>query len=206
MWAATITLLLALWAGPAAGADRIVLDGVTFAAEHGGLRLVDGWGRGSREDPFVLVEEITGHGAAVLTVRDPTTRFGRPATGQVGIGFVLKKIVTNRTARPWTIFAMELRQELVVPSDYFDGLSFHQSGERGAYVFSDRFSAVDLTDEPADRLAFSRAVIEPGETVTVQVAVTDHSPVSPFFLIQRRDAPLAGVAPTVVEEDPTCAC
>jgi hypothetical protein len=206
MWRATIALLAALASGPAAAADRIVLDGVVFAAEHGGLRLVDGWGRGSRDEPFVLVEEITADGAAVLTVREAATRFGRPVAGGIGVGFVLKKIVTNRTAQPWTIFEMELRQDLVAPSDYWDGLSFHQAGDRTPYVTSDRFGVVDLADEPADRLAFSAATVAPGETVVVQVAVTDHSPVSPFFLIQRRDAPLAGLAPGYPEGDPTCAC
>jgi hypothetical protein len=206
MWRAIFALLAALAATPAAGADRIVLDGVVFAAEHGGLRLLDGWGRGSRDDPFVLVEEITADGAAVLTIRHPATRFGRPVPGGVGVGFVLKKIVTNRTDRPWTIFEMELRQRLVEPSDYWDGLSFHQAGDRTPYVTSDRFGAVDLADEPADRLAFSAATIAPGETVTVQVAVTDHSPVSPFFLIQRRDAPLAGLAPATSKGDRPCAC
>jgi len=206
MWRATFALLVALAAAPAAGADRIVLDGVVFAAEHGGLRLVDGWGRGSRDDPFVLIEEITTDGAAILTVRHPATRFGRSVAGGIGIGFVLKKIVTNRTERPWTLFEMELRQRLVEPSDYWDGLSFHQAGNRAAYVSSDRFGIVDLADEPADRLAFSAATIAPGETVTVQIAITDHSPVSPFFLIQRRDAPLAGRAPRHPKGDRPCAC
>ncbi len=206
MWRATFVLLAALWAAPAAGADRVVLDGAVFTAEHGGLRLRDGWGRGSRDDPFVLVEEITTNGAAVLTVRRTATRFGRPVAGGIGVGFVLKKIVTNRTERPWTIFEMELRQDLVAPSDYWDGLSFHQSGDRTPYVVSDRFATVDLADEPADRLAFSAATIAPGETVTVQVAVTDHSPVSPFFLIQRRDAPLARLAPASSKGDRPCAC
>ena len=206
MWRALIALLAALAAAPAAAADRIVLDGVVFTAEHGGLRLLDGWGRGARADPFVLVEEITTDGAAILTVRRPATRFGRPVAGGIGVGFVLEKIVTNRTGRPWTLFEMELREALGAPSDYWDGLSFHQSGDRTPYVTSDRFARVDLADEPADRLAFSGATIAPGETVRVRVAITDHSPVSPFFLIQRRDAPLAGRAPATHQGDPSCAC
>jgi hypothetical protein len=206
MWRATIALAAALSTAPAVGADRVVLDGVVFGAEHGGLRLLDGWGRGSRDEPFVLIEEITTGGAAVLTVRQATTQFGRRVAGGVGVGFVLKKIVTNRTERPWTLFEMELRQDLVEPSDYWDGLSFHQAGDRAPYVTSDRFAAVDLADEPADRLAFSEATIAPGETVVVQIAITDHSPVSPFFLIQRRDAPLAERAPRHLEGAPPCAC
>ncbi len=193
-------------AEPAATGGTITLDGIAFSAEHGGLRLLDGWGSGSRADPYVLIEEITADGAAVLTVREAATRFGRRAVDGGGVGFVLRKVVTNRTARPWTIFEMELRQELVEPSDYWDGLSFHQAGDRGAYVTSDRFASVDLADEPADRLAFSAATIAPGETVVVQIAVTDHSPVSPFFLIQRRRVPLARLAPPAATEDPPCAC
>ena len=190
---ASLALLLVVAITSASRADTIVLDGVAFSAEHDGLRLVDGWGRGSRGDPFVLVEEITGDGAAILTVRDLATRFGQRAFIGTGMGFVLEKVVTNRTRRPWRIFEMELREALDQPSDYFDGLSFAQAGNRELDVASDRFARVDLHDEPADRLAFSGTTIAPGETVTVRVSVTDHSPIAAFYLIQRRDAPLAAI-------------
>jgi len=184
----------AVAAEPAPTAE-IVLDGVAFSAEHGGLRLIDGWGRGSRSEPFVLVEEITDDGPAVLTVRNTATLFGRGVAGLGGVGFVLRKIVTNRTERTWTVFEMELRQRLVQPSDYWDGLSFAQADDRSAYVTSDRFATAELADEPVDRLAFSEASVAPGETVVLQLAITDHSPISPFFLIQRRVVPLAGTPP-----------
>jgi hypothetical protein len=188
---AVLAVVGALAAHPATAADVVELDGVTFSAEHGGLRLLDGWGRGSRGDPFVLVEEITGQGAAVVTVRNLATRFGRTAYLGTGGGFVLRKIVTNRTAYAWTVFEMELREYMELPSGYFDGLSFSQASQRSPNFSSDRFTDIEVRDEPTDRLAFSGTVVAPGETVTVQVAITDHSPTSVFYLIQRRDAPLA---------------
>lgn len=193
---ALAVLLLATLPSFAAANDArgpIVLDGVAFEAAHGGLRLLDGWGRGSRSEPFVLVEEITGDGPAILTVRNLATRFGETTFLGNGMGFVLQKIVTNRTQRQWLVFEMELREYLELPSGYYDGLSFGQANDRRAFVGSDRFPDVDLHDEPADRLAFSGTVVEPGETVMVQVTVTDHSPLSTFYIIQRRSAPLAAL-------------
>ncbi len=189
VFAASVALLPA--SALAAGKGPILLDGVAFEAEHGVVRLVDGWGSGSRSDPFVLVEEIVGEGPAILTVRNLATRFGDQVFLGSGAGFVLKKVVTNGTRRPWFVFEMELREYLELPSGYFDGLSFGQANDRRYYVGSNRYGQVDLHDEPADRVAFSGTIVEPGQTVTVQVTITDHSPQSTFYLIQRRDAPLA---------------
>ena len=55
-------------------ADHV--DGLTFSDELGGVRLQRGWGSGSLDDLFVLVEEITGDGPAILIVRGMTHRFG----------------------------------------------------------------------------------------------------------------------------------
>jgi len=70
-------------------------------------------------------------------------------------------------------------------------LSFAQATARSPAFTSDRFPGIELRDEPSDRLAFFGASVAPGETVTVEVAITDHSPTSTFYLIQRRDTPLA---------------
>lgn len=190
---ASIAFLLALAASFAARAenDTITLDGITFSAEHGGLRLIDGWGRGTPDEPFVLVEEITDDGSAILTIRNLRNWAGGTKLIGTGAGFILRKLVTNRTLRPWTSFEMELREYVELPSAYYDGLSFGQAKDRDRYVVSDRFSEVELHDEPTDHLVFFGSTIAPGETVGVQIAVTDHSPTSTFYLIQRRDAPLA---------------
>ncbi|MEO1093174.1 MAG: hypothetical protein AAFX81_21355, partial [Pseudomonadota bacterium] len=163
-------------------------------AEHGNLRLVEGWGSGTRGDPYVVVEEIYGDGPAILTIRDPASRQGQAGRlGSAGLGFVLRKIVTNRTNRAWNVFEMELREWLELHSGYFDGLSFGQAKQRSDATGSDRYTDVEVFDEPTDRIAFVGATVAPGETVTLQITVTDHSPKSEFYLLQRRDAPMAAL-------------
>lgn len=196
-----LALLPVGWAGPcrsAVGAP-LLAAGLEFSDEEGGVVLHDAFGSGSPEDPITLVEDITEDGPAVVTVRGMRTAFGNRATGSLGVGsghgvgFVLVKIVRNRTDRPWHSFEMELRELKGRPSTFEDGLSFGQAmgGER---VFgSDRFDAMRQTDEPLDSVVFSGATIQPGESVTVRVVVTDFSPNWQFYILQRRDAPLAGL-------------
>jgi hypothetical protein len=181
------------WAGTARSAASAPLQaaGLEFSDEEGGVVLRDAFGSGTPEDPITLVEDITEDGPAVVTVRGMRTAFGNRATPGHGVGFVLVKIVRNLTRRPWHSFEMELREIKTRTSTFEDGLSFGQAmgGER---VFgSDRFDAMRQTDEPLDSVVFSGAIIQPGESVTVRVVVTDFSPNWQFYLLQRRDAPIA---------------
>ncbi len=197
MWQAWV--LAGLWLvhpspGRAEADERLQLDGIAFAAEHGNVRLIDGWGRGTDDDPYVVVEEIHGDGASILTIRNVERRFGEPARFGSGIGFVLQKIVTNRTGRTWHNFEMELREYIELPSGYFDGLSFGQGKQNREDSFvSDRFDTIEIIDEPTDRLIYEDGDVGPGETVTMQLVVTDYSPQSTFFLFQRSEAPLAAL-------------
>lgn len=203
---ALLALLPVGWAGPSRSAVSapLLVAGLEFSDEEGGLVLHEAWGTGTPEDPITLVEDITDDGPALLTVRGLGTAFGNRATGSLGVGsgrgvgFVLVKIVRNLTARPWHSFEMELREIKSRPSTFEDGLSFGQAmgGER---VFgSDRFDAMRQTDEPLDSVVFSGATILPGESVTVRVVISDFSPNWQFYILQRRDAPLAHLpdAPT----------
>lgn len=175
-------------------AAPITLGGITFSDELGGVELTDGWGSGTVADPFVLVETITDDGPAVLVVRglgSPPTSGLRQAPRQVG--FALRKIVTNSTARDWHAFELELREQLVQTSSYEDGLSFGQAALAQRSFASDRFARVSLTDEPLDAVVFSEGLIRPGETVTVEIMITDYTPGAAFYLLQRRDGPIAAL-------------
>jgi hypothetical protein len=172
-----------------AHAAPITLAGITFSDELGGVVLHDGTGSGTSLDPFVLVEEINDDGPAVLVVRGLRGRLG-DASRQ--LGFVLTKIVTNRTSRAWHSFELELRERLEQASTYEDGLSFGQATLRQRPFTADRYRTVDMTDEPLDLVVFADGLVAPGETVTVTVAVTDYTPGDRFFLLQRREAPVAG--------------
>lgn len=196
---APTTLLVTLAAvgsaatGGSAASAPVETAGLTFSDEDGGVVLHEAFGSGTPDDPITLVEDITEDGPAVVTVRGMRTSFGNRAAPGHGVGFVLVKIVRNLTSRPWHSFEMEVRERRGQPSTFEDGISFGQAmgGER---VFgSDRFTELRQTDEPLDAVVFSGATILPGETVTVRVVVTDFSPNWQFYILQRRDAPLAGL-------------
>jgi hypothetical protein len=177
----------------AAQAAPLTLAGITFSDELGGVELRGGWGTGTAADPFVLVEEITDDGPAVLIVRGLQAQLGDPLRGTGQIGFALTKIVTNRTARTWASFELELREQLDRPSTYEDGLSFGQAAWSKRSFTADRFANVSMTDEPLDAVVFSDGMVLPGETVTVTALITDYTPRPEFFLLQRRETPMAGL-------------
>jgi hypothetical protein len=175
-----------------AGAEPITLAGLTFSDELGGVRLVEGWGTGALDDPIVLVEEITGDGPAILVVRGMSYRFGNRIGSHHEIGFALTKLVRNGTGELWSLFNLELREFLDRASPFGDGLSFGQASEAGRPFASDRFAESIETREPFDGVQFVDGLVEPGQTVAMSVVVTDTTPRFEFYLLQKRDSPLAG--------------
>ena len=186
-------LLALLWSSDGRAAP-VTLAGLTFSDELGGVVLHDGWGSGTSTDPFVLVEEITGDGPAVLIIRGMRARLSDAPTAVFQLGFVLRKIVTNSTSRDWHAFELELREHLDHPSSYGDGLSFAQATHQNRPFVSDRFGSVSMTDEPLDSVVFADGLVRPGQQVTVTAAITDYTPKDEIFLLQRRESPIAGLA------------
>lgn len=177
---------------------ELVLGGLTFSDELGGVELLDGWGRGTLEDPFVLVEQITGTGPATLIIRGMTWRFGNRIRSHHEVGFALTKIVHNATELPWPLFNLELREFQDQHSPFGDGLSFGQATQAGRPFESDRFAEVRDVEEPYDGLSFYEGMVQPGERVAFRFVVTDTTPKYEFFLLQRRDSPLAGLEATII--------
>jgi hypothetical protein len=189
--------LLVLLAPLPAVAAPITLAGLTFSDELGGVVLHDGWGSGSAADPFVLVEEIRDDGPAVLIVRGMRARLSDAPSAPFQMGFVLRKIVTNATQRGWHSFELELRERLERTSSYEDGLSFGQATQATRPFTADRYGSVRMTDEPLDAVAFSEGLVEPGERVTVTASITDYTPQDEFYLLQRRESPIALMKPAL---------
>ena len=187
-----IAIALLLLATPAS-ARPITLAGLTFSDELGGVVLHDGWGSGTAANPFVLVEEIRDDGPAVLVVRGMRARIGDVPDARFQQGIVLRKIVTNATTRAWHAFELELRETLERTSTYEDGLSFGQATRQQRPFTADRYGHVLMTDEPLDTVVFSDGLVEPGEQVTVTAAITDYTPQDEFFLLQRRESPIAAL-------------
>jgi hypothetical protein len=192
-WACALAAGLGLAA--AAGADPVVLEGLTFSDELGGMKIVEARGRGSLEDPFVLVEELTEEGPAILVVRGMTHRFGNRIRSHHEIGFALVKVVRNRTDQPWSLFNIELREVLEQASPFGDGLSFGQATDAGRPFSSDRFAENLETREPFDGVQFFDGLVPPDATVTVSVVVTDTTPRWQFFILQSQDSPIAAAPP-----------
>jgi hypothetical protein len=192
-WLGTLVVGLKLVAAGGADAEPITLHGLTFSDELGGVRLERGWGSGTLDDPFVLVEEIISEGPAILIVRGMTHRFGNRIRSHHEVGFALTKLVRNGTAEAWSLFNLELRELFDDPSPFGDGLSFAQASDAGRPFGSDRFTDHLETHEPFDGVQFFGGLVEPGETVTLSVVVTDTTPRWEFYLVQKRDSPIAGL-------------
>lgn len=182
-----------LVSGPIALAEPITLNGITFSDEAGGFVLIDGWGSGTRGDPFVIVERIFGDEPAVLVVRDLTAAFGNPVGTQHIAGFAMTKVVINGTERTWRSYELELQERLGQDSTYGDGLSFGQHARARRSFSSDLYRDMTAIDEPLDGVTFSQGAVRPGEQVVFSFFVTDNTPKSVFYLVQRREAPVATI-------------
>ena len=194
-WAGALALTVGMGCGLPAVAEPVSLQGLTFSDELGGLTIVEGSGRGSLDDPFVLVEDITADGPAILVIRGMTHRFGNRIHSHHEVGFALTKVVRNRTEQPWSVFNLELREFLDYASPFGDGLSFGQASDAGRPFRSDRFADTLETREPFDGVQFSDGLVPPGDTVAVSVVITDTTPRWEVFLLQTQDSPIAGRSP-----------
>ena len=182
---------LALGAAASAAAESITLEGITFSDDLGGIVLVGGRGRGTLEDPFVVVEIITDDGPGVLTIRGLDSGFGNRIASHHLAGFALTKIVCNGTGRDWLSFDLELRERLADHSPYEDGLSFGQGTLAGRPFLSDTFRYADEISEPFDKVSFSGGRVPPGGTAAFTVVITDSTPRPVFYLLQKREKPVA---------------
>src|ERR1044071_6488653 len=101
-------------------AAELRAGGYSFSDELGGFRLLSATGRGTEDDPVILVEELYAVAPATIVIRNHDLVSGRPLQAQL----VLIKRVHNRSNRVWAGFEMELQELLGQPSVYSDGLSF----------------------------------------------------------------------------------
>ncbi len=175
----------------AAQARPITVEGITFSDELGGFTIIGAWGTGTKADPFVVVEEITGPTAAILVIRGMTPEFGNRAGTLHPNGFILRKIVTNRTRFIWNIVDFELQQVIGLSSDTLDGLSFGQGAEANRPFKSNKFQSTSEVKEPLDFVTFHNGALRPGETATFDIVITDTTPVELFYLVQRPNRPMS---------------
>jgi hypothetical protein len=169
--------------------------GLTFSDELGGFNLVSVSGSGTLDDPFVVVEEVTGDRAIALTIRNFGRDFGNRIGSQHVSAFAMKKIVINKSDRAWRNYQMELREVTTRHSPYSDGLSFGQNSFIGTSYTRSSFADLQRFDEPEDTLGFSGSTVAPGETAEFSFIISDMSPVSVFYLMQLPLQPLSRATP-----------
>jgi hypothetical protein len=162
-------------------AAEFAAGGYVFSDELGGFRLLSASGRGTPDDPIVLVEEIDEVAPVTLVIRRlDLPGSPRPQPAQ----FTLVKAVANRSERIWAGFEVALQEILKRPSTYADGLSFNQFGVQGPDVASDSFADNNRIFEPDDRIRFERGHVDPGTTARFKITITDPTPVRQFYLVQ----------------------
>jgi len=168
----------------AAIAAQTTLEGVTFKETSANVRLIEVTGSGRIDDPFVLVEEVTGDGDVIVEVDVRAIEFGSRVSTFHRVGFAITKIVRNFTDLTWHFFNIELEQLLGSGSDYYDGLSFGQEAKVNRPFVSDRFREVEDLIEPRDVLRFHHGMVAPGEQVSFRFSITHTGPTPRFYLVQ----------------------
>ena len=142
-------------------------------------------GRGTRTDPIVLLEEITGAGPRVLMIEN--LRNGgeliSPAHGFLSLSVVV--VVTNRGPWRWSGFDLELRTTRDDPSIYSDGLSFDQPQTFHRLARADRFEQTVHEDEPFDRIRFDGGSVDPAYELRLDFDIIDANGRPVFYLVQR---------------------
>jgi len=181
--------------GGAVAAAPMELPGITFVEASDNVRLVEVSGGGTLDDPFVMIEEITGEGDAVVEIDVHSVLFGSKVATFHRVGFALTKVVINRTGSAWQFFNIELEPRLGSGSDYFDGLSFGQEAKVNRPFTSDLFRDVEDIIEPRDILRFRDGLVAPGERVSFRFSITHTGPTPRFFLVQHVRQPVSRLGP-----------
>ena len=193
VWFLLIGLWLPFGSVPALVAEPLEAGGLIFSDELGGFRLISASGSGSASDPIVLVEEITGMGPAVLTIRRSGAVDAQPPSRGVLLRSLIK-VVVNRSAWRWSGFDLELRNAKGEASVYSDGLSFDQIRIVTEPLYSDLFARAHSEDEPFDRLRFDEGRVKPDQEVRLAFNLTDINTRPIFYLAQQPIVLLADAA------------
>ena len=155
----------------------------TFSDEMGGFTIRAIGGTGTQKDPIVLTEEFHSATPVVLVIRTEQTSLRNPAD-DIGILFFLRVEAINGSGHPWVEFAFELQEQLNVPSDYGDGLSFYQPGDKKGAIEAQGYAAFSDDFEPYDRMIFREGKVDPGANASFGFPVADFTPKRTFYLVQ----------------------
>lgn len=192
---AAIVAIAALGIGATASAAPVTLNGITFSEATGAFTITGGSGSGSALDPFVINETVTGLDVT-MSIEGLTSALSE--VGAFTSGFFITKVVTNNTTADWSFYDNELQEILGTPSPDGDGLSFAQGDNSVRPYTSDVYASVFEESVVRDQVSFFDGLVTIGETVTMNFAITDNTPVDQFFLRQRPNFVDPGIPPVPV--------
>ncbi|MGI9373780.1 MAG: hypothetical protein ACR2OJ_14920 [Hyphomicrobiales bacterium] len=175
--------------GQSLHAGEIIAGEFSFSDELGGFRILSVSGNGTPDNPFVVVQELSGIRPSILTIKrlnvpeEPINKSGwRIPSG--GTQVALRTVTKNKTRKVWVGFDIELQEILHSPSTHSDGLSFDQLGKDERDIRADRFDLVDRQFEPYDRIQFFEGRVNPDMTASFSMRITDVTPRDVFYLVQ----------------------
>ena len=188
--------LLAMLTAVHARAGEWRAGGYVFSDELGGFEIRSVSGKGSVDDPVVIVQHFGNIEPSILAIRRETAPSGTILPGHSGaMQLALVSIVINGSGRTWAGFDLELQEQFGKPSVYLDGLSFDQMKLFGGRTFqSDRFELFTDLKEPYDRIRFEKGFVNHGDKVEFSYFVTDVTPTRTFFILQEPKV-LSAMAP-----------
>lgn len=157
----------------------------SFSDELGGFRIVSASGKGTKDDPIVIQEEMNSASPVTMVLR--TVRPIRPFdySGFYANGFLHVRIeVLNNSKLPWIEFEFELQERLGKASVFGDGLSFDQRRTESGNIWSESFGEYSRAFEPYDRLLFREGKVDHLAGASFNFMITDFTPRWEFYLVQ----------------------
>ena len=157
----------------------------SFSEEMGGFTIRSIAGRGTRDDPIVIEEELYSASPVTMVIRAAGAVSGEGINGNLATSALyLRIVVINASGQSWIEFEFELQEILHHASVFGDGLSFDQRRENSDLISSTAFDEFSRDFEPYDRLRFVEGKVDPSDIVDFQFALTDFTPRWQFFLVQ----------------------
>lgn len=158
--------------------------------ELGGFRITDVSGKGTRNDPVVIDEELDSPAPVTLTIRPSRPVVPFDPSGDYASGQLFLRInALNNSGEPWIEFAFELQSALGRPSDDTDGLSFDQRDVSPDNIHSANYAEYHREMRPYDRLLFKKGLADPGHVAEFEFLVTDFTPHVAIYLVQEPHIP-----------------
>ncbi|QND54175.1 hypothetical protein HB779_11270 [Phyllobacterium sp. 628] len=160
----------------------------TFSDELGGFTIRAISGSGTQTDPFTITEEFNDVAPTTLIIRTDKTTQLSPTTENAML-FHLRIVAINGSGHSWTEFGFELQEQLGKASDYSDGLSFYQPGDKTGMIHSNLFATYDDNFEPYDRMIFREGKVDPKANASFDFPIGDFTPKRTFYLVQEPRIP-----------------